>query len=444
MEKLAAHLYSRNPQDFHSETFLAAKRVLLDTLGAMIAGMQQEETLKLAKSMVREETGSCRIIGTSLRTSMEQAALLHGTAAVATEMDEGNQWSKGHPAAHVVPVMLTLLQYNPELTGVQFMTILIKAYEACSRFGRAATLLPEAHAHGTWGIMGASAAALLMDDTIMEKDFAAGVNLSASFALPTLWSAALDGKLVRNLYTGHAVEMGIKTVGFLKSGYYAPEQNARHVFSKAIGTDWDSGQLTRKDDIPWDIELNYFKPFAFCRYAHAPIEALKKMMSQHQLNPLSIQSVKVFTYARASTLSKQEYPNILSAKFSIPYALAVWAYTQQAGHDVFSDEMMKDSGIRDFAKKVEVFHSAELDREYPKIMPAIVEVADNEGRIFSERVDIAEGGPGKIMSDSQLIDKFLRLTDGVLTRQRQHEVVERVMKMEEQQSAGALIELCCL
>lgn len=443
MYQLATSLISTKWEDYHTSTIQAAKLVLIDTIGALVAGLQYEESQMLLTELEIDGEGQFEVIGSSIKTTLYNAALIHGVASVAIEMDEGNQWSKGHPAAHVVPVMLTYIQKLGRMGGKEFIITLIKAYEACSRFGRATTLLPEAHAHGTWGTMGAAATALLMEK-VSADDFVKGINLSATFALPTMWNAALEGALIRNVYAGHAIEMGIKSTAFLKSNHLAPKNNVQHVFNSVIGTNFDEQSLNREKHAPWDIELNYFKPYAFCRYAHAPIDAFRMIIQENQLTADKIERVNVSTYSRASTLDSQDYCNLLSAKFSIPHALAAWLHEVKADHTVFSNDILQNPSIRKFANKVFVVCSSELEKEYPKIMPAIVEVIDTEGKKYAQRIDIANGGPGKNLSEQQIKEKFCTLTGNVYSKEQQGKIISWIMNIENHSNLSELIHLCVL
>lgn len=439
MKSLALNLIEENRIPFDNELVEAAKLVLLDTLGAIITGMQQEETFALAKRS--SNRGDYAIVGTNFKTDLYSAGLVHGTAAVATEMDEGNQYSKGHPAAHVVPVLLTKLQNREAVSGRHFIDLLIKSYEACSRFGRATTLRPEAHAHGTWGVMGAAATALLIEDATVEE-FCEGVNISATFALPTLWTAALEGKSLRNIYAGHAIEMGMRTTDFLQTNHLAPKNNAEYVFASVLGTDFNLADLERSKTDQWDIASNYFKTYAFCRYAHSPIDAFKEIVEKNELRAEEIKQVTVYTYARAATLNRVDSDNVLSSKFSIPFALAAYIHTKKSDQSLFIEHRYKDEEIQRFAKKVTVQVSTELEKDYPKIMPSLVEVEDINGNVYKEQIDIAVGGPGKRLTKEEITQKFTHLTLNVLDKSTQNELVNFIMNIEEKDDIRPLFEMC--
>ncbi|WP_209124271.1 MmgE/PrpD family protein [Alkalihalobacillus sp. BA299] len=441
MKHLVSTLYHTDWDEFSKETIQSAKFVLLDTIAAMVAGIQQKECQQLLEELVGEDIGRFAIIGTCYKTSLYHSAFLHGTAGVATEMDEGNQYSKGHPAAHVVPVLITYVQKKENYSGKNFLSVLIKAYEACSRFGRATTLHSEAHAHGTWGVMGAAASTFLLEN-VSEEEMIEGLNISATFALPTMWNAALEGAMIRNIYAGHAIEMGIKSLSLLRTGHYAPKRNIEYVYSSILGSEFDETALIRQKDDLWDIEQNYYKPYAFCRYTHAPIDAFVSIIDQHQLSIDEITKVSVSTYSRAATLCNKEYHNALSAKFSIPYALAVWLKTKKADETIFTDELLKDKDIKEFANKVNVINSSTLEKDYPKVMPAVVEIETTSRKVYQERIDIAKGGPNKKLTEQELTTKFCKLTEEVFDRQQQELIIDWIMNIEEKQDMAELIELC--
>jgi len=420
------------------DTIAAAKKVLLDTVGAMIAGANESSTTQLIEQVASNHEGKYTVVGSKRQLSRDMAAFINGVSSVAIEMDEGNQWSKGHPAAHVVPALLTVVEEDGTYNGKQFLLHLVKAYEFSSRFGRATTLVPDAHAHGTWGIMGA-AATVLLNGNYNSNDFYKGLNISASFAMPTMWNAALEGALVRNVYVGHATEQALRTRDLLEANYLAPAGNIEYVFSKVVGSKFDRENF-KIDKEKWDIERNYFKDHAYCRYAHAPLDAYEQLISEHNLSHEQIEAVYVRTYRRAATLSNQHYHNVLSAKFSIPYAIAAWSYKKRSDHGMFHDQYLQDKQIQAFAQKVFVETSEELEKDYPSIMPAEVEIKLKSGKTYIKRLDLADSGLGSSVSFNHLVNKFNSLTTH-LSDQKRTEIVQWIERFDELESISSFMEL---
>ncbi|MEK3936760.1 MmgE/PrpD family protein [Sporosarcina sp. FSL W7-1349] len=442
MKRLIGRIVQAAPDDIGEQTMESAKKVLLDTLGSLILGMKEASIQNLLAPYKLFGPGPYAVLGTDVRLDLFSAAFVNGTASVAVELDEGNQWSKGHPAAHVVPAMLTYVQTKQQYDGRLFLSNLIKSYELCSYFGRATTLQPEAHAHGTWGVSGAAGSILLMDQ-VGEESLQEGLQISASFAMPTRWTAALEGSPLRNVYAGQAAESGIKTAALLQAGYRAPNQNIEYVFGQIIGQAFQPDCMSGVMD-GWDIDRNYFKSHAFCRYAHAPLEAFQAIVQEHGIRPEDIRKIDVFTYQRAATLNSSQYHNALSAKFSIPFALSSWLYTDSSAHSIFNEDVLQNSVIRDLAEKVEVRASAALEVDYPTIMPAEVVVFLNTGEVFKKRLDNALGGPEEVYSLSHIIHKFKENSNGTYAEDRQEEIVDWIVNMENKQNMKELIDLVCL
>lgn len=437
---LAHYLAQMNGRELPTSTAEAAKKVLLDMLGAMIFGNRLQEQAALAHRLAQIDPGHYRIFGTTISAGLFSSAFVNGCGSVAAEMDEGNQYSKGHPAVHVIPALLTHAQSMAACSGERFLRAVIGGYEACSRFGRATTLQPEAHAHGTWGVLGTTASVILLEAGSAD-DLVAGINLGASFALPTMWSSALEGALVRNAYTGHATEAGIRAYHLLRSGFAAPAGAVDHTLGKVLGR-FAADKLTEDLGQGWDIEQNYFKTYAFCRYVHSPLDAMAELMARASLHADELEQIEVQTYRRAATLENQSPANVLAAKFSIPYALAVQLVSGKADHTAFSTEWFEHAQVRSLCQKVVVRYSDELERDYPAIMPAVVKVRLRDGRQYESRCDLPIGSPVKPLQLDDLVAKFTALTTGILTERQQARIVDAVQRLEQLEDVRVLLCDC--
>ena len=94
-----------------ASTVAAARLVLLDTLGAVLAGSALPENTKLAAlAAARSPQGRATLLGHRAKADAFWAALTNATAGVALEVDEGNRLGGGHPAIHVVPGALAVAE----------------------------------------------------------------------------------------------------------------------------------------------------------------------------------------------------------------------------------------------------------------------------------------------------------------------------------------------
>src|SRR6266568_2335920 len=159
LDRLAQFVRTTTHATLPAPVIAAARLVLLDTLGAMLAGSRLPENVKLAR-LLAERSGprTATLIGHAGRAEPMLAALSNATAGVALEVDEGNRWGGGHPSIHVLPAALAVAE---ELVadGTRFIEALVAGYEICSRIGGATRVRPNVHSHGTWGTAGAAVAA---------------------------------------------------------------------------------------------------------------------------------------------------------------------------------------------------------------------------------------------------------------------------------------------
>ncbi|MDB5893338.1 MAG: MmgE/PrpD family protein, partial [Rhodoferax sp.] len=129
--------------------------ILADTVAAIVAGSAEPEMRALAGA--QQGAGNATLVGRGRTVGGDTAALLNGTAGTFLEMDEGNRFSKGHPAIHVIPAALALCEEGGG-DAQTFLSALVAGYEVGSRLGASARLRSAMHPHGTWGTVGAAAA----------------------------------------------------------------------------------------------------------------------------------------------------------------------------------------------------------------------------------------------------------------------------------------------
>src|SRR5437899_5053931 len=199
LDRLAAFVAATRFDALSVATVAAAKLVLLDTLGAIIAGSALPENAKLARlAAARSPHGAATLLGHRAKADPFWAALTNATAGVALEVDEGSRLGGGHPAIHVVPGALAVAEERG-LGGLRLIESLVTGYEVGSRIGGATTVRANVHLHGTWGTISTAVAVAKLAGapaaTVREV-----INLAASMSPANPWTPALDGARIRNLY----------------------------------------------------------------------------------------------------------------------------------------------------------------------------------------------------------------------------------------------------
>src|SRR5262250_1700069 len=136
-----------------------ARVAFIDTMGVMLAG-SREEVAHLAVEMVKLEgaTQTASIVGQSLRTSPQLAALANGVAAHA--MDYDFTFLSGQSVSPVIPALLPLAE-STGATPTDCVAAFIVGAEVAARLLRASPRLSNDggwHSTGTVGSIAAAAA----------------------------------------------------------------------------------------------------------------------------------------------------------------------------------------------------------------------------------------------------------------------------------------------
>ena len=175
--------------DLPASTVKASKLVLLDTIGAIVAGSALPENVRLARMAARRAPhGSSSLLGHGLKADSLLATFTNATAGVALEMDEGNRLGGGHPAIHVIPGALAVAE-EMGADGGRLLEGIVAGYEIGSRIGGATLARPNVHSHGTWGTISTAAAVARLND-LTPEDMRRVINLSASMSPANTWTPA--------------------------------------------------------------------------------------------------------------------------------------------------------------------------------------------------------------------------------------------------------------
>lgn len=356
--------------------------VLIDVLGVMLVGARdpQQQRLVAAWDLL---AGPSPVVGGGRLTSVESAAWLNAAALVRLELDEGNKYAKGHPAAHGFPAVLALAAAK-DTPGEELLASLLAAYEVASRFGRSTTLRPGLHPHGSWGVPGAAAgcARLLRldgDATAAAIDTASGMPVAAHFA------SALEGNRVRDAWMGAANLAGLSAARMASAGAATNTGTAALSLGEILGT-FDPKQLTEGLGSRWDVELGYFKQHAACSFTHPAADAIIALRESGGLPaPAAIDGITVETHSLAAGLDRRTWTNQLSAMFSVPFVVAAAAVHGSVRPEVSSDEALARADVRRLAERVEVVGAADLDARLPAERPVRVTVHAGDQRRVVER-----------------------------------------------------------
>jgi 2-methylcitrate dehydratase PrpD len=406
--------------DIPAAVVARARLVLLDTLGAIAAGAQEPEMVALTARMAAlHGTGglATAVIGGRTRLPLPVAAFLNGTAGTMLELDEGNQYCRGHPAIHVVPAALAAADAGGA-SGAALIRALVLGYEIAARIGIASRLRVTMHPHGTWGTVGAAVAAASLagaDAATMRET----INVASTLGLATSRRTMLQGGTVRNAYAGVSNQLGLTAVELVGAGFVGEPDGVATVFGTVAADDFRPEEMTRELGSRWEIARNYFKRHAACRYTHGALDALGAILAETgPVAPDEVAALEVDTYVWAAQLDDPAPRNMLAAKFSLPFALATMIVSGETGVASFRDPARQDAATRALAARVTVREDPAFTAALPALRPARVTLALRDGRRVQRTVTTNRGDAEAPYPPEEILAKFDALAAPVWGAQR--------------------------
>ena len=408
-------------------TLHSAKLIVADCLGAIVGGMAEPEIRMLAES---KGDNVFEILDGTKRVADETISFLFGTAGTVLEMDEGHQFAKGHPGMHIFPALLAAAR-NREFSGEEFLRAFIIGYDVGARIGLASNLNPNMHPHGTWGGLGAAAGLAVMNK-MNAQEASEYLNIVSSLTLATSRKTMLEGATVRNSYAGVSNKMAHVGLMLLKAGFTGEQDGIKSIFGSVVSNKFDDKSAVELLGKRFEVSRNYFKLHACCRYNHAALDALWKIIEQHSevKNINQIEKIEVQSYNLAAELKDQNPRNVLACKFSVPFAIATTLANLDSGVLSFTENMRTNKNIQNLCQKVTIVEDTNMTGKLPNLRPADVYIQMANGSTFKAQVTTNRGDWQDPYSEEELKQKFISLTTRLWSQEKAFNVYSKSMKLE--------------
>ena len=408
-------------------TLHSAKLIIADCLGAIVGGMAEPEIRMLAES---KGDNVFEILDGTKRVANETISFLFGTAGTVLEMDEGHQFAKGHPGMHIFPALLAAAR-NREFSGEEFLRAFIIGYDVGARIGLASNLNPNMHPHGTWGGLGAAAGLAVMNK-MNAQEASEYLNIVSSLTLATSRKTMLEGATVRNSYTGVSNKMAHVGLMLLKAGFTGEQDGIKSIFGSVASNKFNDKSAVELLGKRFEVSRNYFKLHACCRYNHAALDALWKIIEQHSevKNINQIEKIEVQSYNLAAELKDQNPRNVLACKFSVPFAIATTLANLDSGVLSFTENMRTNKNIQNLCQKVTIVEDTNMTGKLPNLRPANVYIQMVNGSTFKAQVTTNRGDWQDPYSEEELKQKFISLTTRLWSQKKALNVYSKSMKLE--------------
>jgi len=433
VDKIAKHISECRYEDLPQEVVTCAKRSILDTLGvawagAGLTGCKEVYTLALEQGGKPEST--VWVHGNKLPAI--SAAFVNSLFASALDLDSFHEVGTLHGDIVMLPATLAMAE-RQGVSGREFLTALILANDLTYRLGRSTILRTGWFFTSVHGVIGAAIATarLLGLGATQIKD---AMGLAYSNAAGTQ-QATIERSLSKRLGSAFAARSGVHAGLLASVGCDGPHDflEGRYGLFRMY-ENGDVGDVIR--DLGKDYELTQvtIKRYPGCACTHAATDAILRLSSKHNFlsDQIEVIEVSLSPYMNrlvGAVFDPDNNPQV-NAQFSVQYALACAVLFRRFGLNELKDAVIRDSHVRDMAKRVRV----KVDESNTGIMtPVTVSILLRKGQIFTETVTAVPGTPELPLEQQQIIDKFFDCaTDGPrpLTEEDCQALIDKVMTLE--------------
>ena len=438
IEHVSGLCYEDIPKDVVERT----KVIILDTLGAMLAASNPiYPASRILTEFVRERGGleEASVIGRDFKTSSTLAALANGTMGYMCDIESHHVKAVLHEAAVLLPSALAVGEKESAsgrdvivsfVVGVDLETRLALAITPTGMYARG--FHPSAVA-GCFGSAVTSGKVLGLNKKELKNAF----GLAGSQASGLLAWESDSTEMSRPFNPGIAARNGVTAALLAQKGFGGPEVlDGKYTVFKAFSGEAHRQELLEDLGRRFEVMNLAIKQYSSCSFTHPGLDALLIIMDEKKIDADEIKEIKVsFPASGAFLIDGSELKS-----HNIQYILSVGAHKERVIIDDILFEQ-KDSRIWDLSKRVELIYDEELDRVFPTLMPTVVRVETMKGEVFEERVDSAKGTPENPMTNTEIMEKFKRISTITIDEALSRDIMKTVDRLERLGDINELTEL---
>jgi 2-methylcitrate dehydratase PrpD len=437
--KTLAEFVSKHPsQGWSAQVEHEAHRTFLNWVGCAIGAAHHESvTSSLGAIQEFQPAQQASILGRKERVDMGGAALINGISSHTFDFDDTHLKTVIHPAGPVAPAILAIAEHLNK-SGREVIDALVLGIDVACRVGNA--MYPE-HYHVGWHITGstgmlgsAAACARILGLDTHQTTMAIGIAASQPIGMREQF-----GTMTKPFHPGGAARAGQMSAFLAKNGFTASLRalEAGRGFMQTVSTKNDWSEIDRELGKSFEISLNTYKPFACGIVIHPAIDACSQLRAQG-VTADDVERIELRAHPLVLELTGKKTPKTgLEGKFSVYHGCAMGLIFGQAGEDQYSDEIVNRPDVVALRAKV----NATTDTRINEASVDVTAILKN-GKEVHIHIKHAIGSLENPMSDDQLNQKFISLTEPVIGKQKTSQLMTALWSLSKASDLQQIIQLC--
>ncbi|AHG64103.1 MmgE/PrpD family protein [Advenella mimigardefordensis] len=464
IEQLAHYTESTTYRQLPFEVVHESKRILLDSIGCALAGLhfQKGQAGRDFARLMGSGGMDASIIGDARRVSIPAAAFANAELINTMDMDVVTV------PGHVAPAVLSSIMAAGEAalsSGQQIIEAIAIGHEIGHRFGRAVDNLrdtkngepdpPKIFGY-TSPIFGAAAGIAKLRGHSSQV-IANGLGIAACISPVNSmmsWIHHAPATTIKYTLKGALAFQAVTAAYMAEFGHRGDVQvldDAEYGYPRFIGSSkWEPDAIVNKLGEQWLFPAHTsYKPYPHCRVFNALLDCVSKIVSENEIKPDEIDSIKIFVegFAQKPVWINRRIDDVHDAQFSMYHGIAVAAHGLRPGRAWLEPDFIQSPSVLRLMEKV----SSEPHPDYVALLsgnaasrPARVEL-HARGETFLQERRFPKGSPSpepdSIMTDAELIEKFRHNAQDVISNDAIGQLVESIMHLEQSDRWDRVVQL---
>jgi 2-methylcitrate dehydratase PrpD len=412
-----------------------ARRCLLDTIGAGLAGRRTELSRIVHEGAAAIYGGDgARLWLDGRAVSPAGAALANGMTIDAFDIHDGYTLVKGHAGAAIVPAVLAMVCGDgATVSGEELLTTVVVGYEVALRAGVALHgTVCDYHTSGAWNALGCAATTARRLGLDAERTRHA-LGIAEYHGPRSQMMRCIDHPTMVKDGSGWGAMAGVSAALLAARGFTGAP--AVTVEAPEVAAIWaDLGER-------WLMAEQYFKPYAVCRWAQPAIAGALAVQQSRTLPLDAIARIEVRTFHEATRLASRRPATTEEAQYSLPFPVAAALVHGQLGLDQLTGQGLTDPLTLRLADRVCLIDEPAFDARFPAERVARVRIELANGTELDSGDVQARWDGSAPPSDDELREKFRWLAGESVSEERATAIRDLVWNCAEFDDAGRLVDL---